>query len=644
MVSPWELVQDDPHYMRLGEYLAAKLTGEELTRLLEAGEVSREGLEEEFLRDPWEEVGIQMVVDPKFMARPFVLLVSLKAQDHSLCPLFKMIEESKLQCKELNRAIVTDNRGKTNNVEESDRIGNQFMPWEEHEKGQRLHGIFKWKQHWKLNKERSSQKKVKETAHKIKVKVKREIQRCKETICPKIRKVLLSKNKSEIKAKKNYRVSKEKQNCKEVAEVSRSSWKRSSRTYLSEKPQERKKYKKFKGRKLIAVEIQTNLQVKNWNQEKSVVKRRCETAMEKESKQGNNHKLVKNNELLKSGVEPNPGPKPSNGGKEEGTKETVKAEAVEWSCDPESPCKTSNQLACTKCERRITALFERIKQEKAAMKLVNQKGEKENESGLEVTTGKLSEVEGKFTIRKIKWVLSCWSPLGGCVNVPGDLVDVSPEEVRWARMQAKENNTLRKHRMEMRSMKASYRNMWNQIKYCNCKPEFFPDVGHWYNLELIELMVTIAKGEPTEGSNPIRSQLSETQLAAKFTTYHEDCWADGASEDEEKRVESGQKFNLKTMNGRDRQGEMREKWIELWTGKKMKIHEYFRSGEAKLDDLADYETFLTSKGFEERLRCVKRIMMQHSSPIKQGPFIIPVNMKKGDGALGCSLVDAWVKS
>ena len=115
MSSPWKLVQDDPHYMRLGEYLAAKLTGEELTRLLEAGEVSREELEEEFLRDPWEEVGIQMVVDPKFMARPFVLLVSLKAHDHSLCPLFKMIKESKLQCKEQNRANVKDTRGETEN-------------------------------------------------------------------------------------------------------------------------------------------------------------------------------------------------------------------------------------------------------------------------------------------------------------------------------------------------------------------------------------------------------------------------------------------------------------------------------------------------------------------------------------------------
>ena len=55
MASPWELAQDDPHYMRLGEYLAAKLTSEEMTRLQAAGEVSREGLEEEFLRDPWEE-------------------------------------------------------------------------------------------------------------------------------------------------------------------------------------------------------------------------------------------------------------------------------------------------------------------------------------------------------------------------------------------------------------------------------------------------------------------------------------------------------------------------------------------------------------------------------------------------------------
>ena len=120
MSSPWELVQDDPHYMRLGEYLTAKLTGEEMARLLEAGEVSTEGLEREFLRDPWEEVDIQMVVDPKFMSRPFVLLVSLKAQDHSLCPLFKMIEESKMQCKKQNRGNSEKTSSQNDDEKESD--------------------------------------------------------------------------------------------------------------------------------------------------------------------------------------------------------------------------------------------------------------------------------------------------------------------------------------------------------------------------------------------------------------------------------------------------------------------------------------------------------------------------------------------
>ena len=572
-----------------------------------------------------------------------------------------MIEESKEQYKEQKTVIEQEDGSKTDHEKEGDdEMRQQFKPWEEHEKGKRLQGIFKWKQHKKQEQERYSEEKTKIMVCEVKVKVKGQKQKCKETICKKIRKVLLSKYKYKSKSNKNDRVPEERKKSNKE-----SGWLKSSRISLSEKPQERKKDRKNNDRKLNTGKIKIGQRKKNLSRDKPLVKERGETTIGKVCKQGNNYELVNNKELLKSGVEPNPGPGATKGdtGEEnntklssennneekrkqfieklykerqdrekEGTVSSAREETVEWSCDPESPCKTSNQLACPKCDRRITALFERIKREDAAMKLVNQKGERQKESGMEVTSGKAWEVEGKFTIRSMKWVLSCWSPVGGCVNVPGDLVDVSPEEVRWARMQAKENNTLRKHRMEMRSMKVSYRNMWDQIKYCNYKPDFFPDVGHWYNLELQELMVKIAKDQPTEGSNPLRSQLSKTQLAAKFTTYHEDCWADGASDDEEKRIESGQRFNLKTMNGRDRQGEMREKWIELWTGKKMKNHEYFRSGEAKLDDLADYETFLTSKDFEERLECVKRIMMQHSSPIKQGPFIIPMNMKKGDGA------------
>ena len=442
------------------------------------------------------------------------------------------------------------------------------------------------------------------------------------------------------------KVSKERQEFNEASQ-------RSSKTFPSEKPQERKK-----NRKMNTVRSKISQQKLNLGKEqggyireggdtrrqemdkRETVNRRNTTSIERKASMNiyieeygnrqvyieesdfnwkemyqccpelipnnNNIEEITKSKLLMSGIEKNPGPETP-----------VKFDPKKWagpnkygnwtylSCnyeDPEDRCKTSNQLTCNMCLKRANELWERVKQRQLAefhnMKIVDYEDETEAMLIGPWNVKKPSEVEGIYTCRKLKWSLSCWGPANGCESVLGDLVDVSPEELRWARMEAEEKKTLRAHRLKVSSMKAHYKNMWRQMQDAR-RPQGADKVP-----KLWEMVKTILEKKPTEGCYILRSELCEKKLATHYSSYHQDCWADNASDDEERGRESEQEFNLLTMNGRDKQGERREKWIELWTGKKMKRHEYFRSGEAELDDLADYEVFLTRNDFDERLECV----------------------------------------
>ena len=310
MASPWQLAQDDPHYMRLGEYLAAKLTGEEMTRLQEVGEVSREGLEKEFLRDPWEKLDIRKVVDPQYITRPFVLVVSLKAKDHSTCPLYNMVK--KKDTVQWENEVATREPDTENRNDESkgndDTARGRFKTWKEHEKGKRIQGIFKWKQHRK-------QEELNSHAHQDAIKkpktskfiVQAGSNTCKETITNEIRKILLKTYKSKAFINRGQKVFKE----KNVPNKLGGGWK-NCKQFLSEKSQERNKSKKKKekDKELVCDTVAENTEIEESKRHNvGVVK--VSNLVNKPCKVVNNIKAVIKNELIKSGVEQNPGPNPS---------------------------------------------------------------------------------------------------------------------------------------------------------------------------------------------------------------------------------------------------------------------------------------------------------------------------------------------
>ena len=308
MASPWQLAQEDPHYMRLGEYLAAKLTNEEMTKLQEAGKVSREGLEEEFLRGPWEKLDIRKVVDPQYFARPFVLVVSLNAKDHSTCPLSCMVKE-KYEVQWGNEVVAKEHTG--NKIYESKgsdgTARGRYRTWEDHEKeGKRIQGIFKWKQHrkQKLN-SHTSQEANKKPQKSIFI-VQGASNKCEETITDEIRKILKRTYKPKAFANKVKKVSIE----RKVPNKTVAGWK-NCRSFASEKSQERKKSKKKKekNKKLVYDIVEENTEIEENKKHVCIVK--VANLVDKPSKIGNNIKAVIQEELIKSGVEQNPGPNPS---------------------------------------------------------------------------------------------------------------------------------------------------------------------------------------------------------------------------------------------------------------------------------------------------------------------------------------------
>ncbi len=161
--KPWELAMQDPHLMRLGDYLA-HLEGEEEMMKLESQGISKWSLEEQFLAEPWKAgQRIIKVVDPQLVAKPFILLWNSQTQDHTGCALYKMAEGGvKEQCREKTTHLSkipglcnVDNKDakaeeRKENIEQKrteKEKQRSFKPWEKHEKGGNLQGIFNWKQH-----------------------------------------------------------------------------------------------------------------------------------------------------------------------------------------------------------------------------------------------------------------------------------------------------------------------------------------------------------------------------------------------------------------------------------------------------------------------------------------------------------------
>ena len=117
-VTPWEMALKDPHLMRLGDWLAAKMGDTEVNRLELELDLEWEGYGREAIRRRLEgvyqsdmenqcqwhsEMGdqchwkchwqehpqITKIVDPEFNTRPFVVLWTNKDQSHHKCPLYR---------------------------------------------------------------------------------------------------------------------------------------------------------------------------------------------------------------------------------------------------------------------------------------------------------------------------------------------------------------------------------------------------------------------------------------------------------------------------------------------------------------------------------------------------------------------------
>ena len=75
----WQLALNDPHLMRLGEFLARQ----------SGKEGYDEQLETSYLKEGWLSwLKLEMVVEPGFGKRPFVIIASNQLAPHSACPYF----------------------------------------------------------------------------------------------------------------------------------------------------------------------------------------------------------------------------------------------------------------------------------------------------------------------------------------------------------------------------------------------------------------------------------------------------------------------------------------------------------------------------------------------------------------------------
>ena len=80
----WQLAINDPHLLRLGEFLARQSGREGCDKQLETS----------FMEESWLSwVKLVMVVEPGFGKRPFVVISGNKLGSHSACPFFAMKQE-----------------------------------------------------------------------------------------------------------------------------------------------------------------------------------------------------------------------------------------------------------------------------------------------------------------------------------------------------------------------------------------------------------------------------------------------------------------------------------------------------------------------------------------------------------------------
>ena len=80
----WQLAINDPHLVRLGQFLARQS--------------GREGCEEQlelsFMEESWLSwLKIEQVVEPGFGKRPFVIISGSQSGSHSACPFFALKQE-----------------------------------------------------------------------------------------------------------------------------------------------------------------------------------------------------------------------------------------------------------------------------------------------------------------------------------------------------------------------------------------------------------------------------------------------------------------------------------------------------------------------------------------------------------------------
>ena len=141
MKQVWEMAIQDPHLMRLGEYLAHV-----------DSQMSSFDLEADFLRDPWI-AGLTLihVVDPDYRVKPFILLWNNKGESHSTCPFYKRCagDQEKKAMKHDHAPYIPGVSEKGEEV-----VLPHFKKWEEREKGGRMEDVF----HWAVKKEKLEQK------------------------------------------------------------------------------------------------------------------------------------------------------------------------------------------------------------------------------------------------------------------------------------------------------------------------------------------------------------------------------------------------------------------------------------------------------------------------------------------------------
>ena len=224
--SPWEQALEDPHLMRLGDFLATQMGKVALARLeleleLEwsggGQEVIRRRLEGVYLKDQenqwsplwshwrsqWEEKPkIVKIVDESYVTRPFVIMHTSKDQSHASCPLSKVIKKDvKVQCSD-EEGLRDGVPGKMEEkLGSDDEKRKSYTPWEEHEKWGQMKEMFSWKTNNKQLVQAETCDDQDKTPSKGKmVKKMEELNShiCTEEVTEEVRKILMSSSKSKL--------------------------------------------------------------------------------------------------------------------------------------------------------------------------------------------------------------------------------------------------------------------------------------------------------------------------------------------------------------------------------------------------------------------------------------------------------------